>query len=93
MSGVARAVPELRLTIPSVDRYVVDDTRNIACVRELLGMPAPEADDTHSADDTEPPALAQPCPHCGGRMIIVETFERGGEPRAPPTSGIGIAAS
>jgi hypothetical protein len=68
-------------------------TRNIARARELLGMPAPEADDTHTADDTEPPALAQPCPCCGGRMIIVETFERGGEPRAPPTSEIGIAAS
>jgi hypothetical protein len=68
-------------------------TRNIARARELLGMPAAEADDTHIADDTEPPALAQPCPCCGGRMVIVETFERGGEPRAPPTSEIGIAAS
>ncbi len=68
-------------------------TRNIALARELLAMPAPEADDTHSADDTEPPALAQPCPCCGGPMIILETFERGGKPRAPPTAGIGIAAS
>jgi len=68
-------------------------TRNIALARELLGMPAPEAHDTQTAEDTEPPALAQPCPHCGGRMIVVETFERGGEPRAPPISRIGIAAS
>ena len=64
-------------------------SRNIARARELLGMPAPKTDDTHSADDTEPPALAQPCPHCGGRMIVVETFERGQNPRghaprAPP---------
>ena len=59
-------------------------TRNIAQARELLGMPAPEAEDTHTAEDTEPPALAQPCPHCGGRMIVVETFERGHPPRAPP---------
>ena len=59
-------------------------TRNIARARELLAMPAPEADDTHSADDTEPPALAQPCPHCGGAMIVVETFEPGHPPRAPP---------
>ncbi len=61
-------------------------TRNIARARELLGVPAPvhEADDTHTADDTEPPALAQPCPCCGGPMIIVETFERGHAPRAPP---------
>ena len=68
-------------------------TRNIARARELLAMPAPEADDTHTADDKEPPALAQPCPCCGGRMIVVETFERGGEPRAPPIRRIGIAAS
>ncbi len=65
-------------------------TRNIARARELLAMPAPEPDDTHSADDTqtaedtEPPALAQPCPHCGGPMIVVETFEPGHPPRAPP---------
>ena len=59
-------------------------TRSIAQARELLGMPAPEAEDTHTAEDTEPPALAQPCPHCGGRMIVVETFERGHPPRAPP---------
>ena len=59
-------------------------TRNIAQARELLGMPAPEAEDTHTAEDTEPPALAQPCPHCGGRMIVVETFEPGHPPRAPP---------
>ncbi|MEE8454251.1 MAG: IS91 family transposase [Limibaculum sp.] len=59
-------------------------TRNIARARELLAMPAPEADDTHSADDTEPPALAQPCPHCGGAMIIIETFERGQNPRRHP---------
>jgi len=59
-------------------------TRNIARARELLAMPAPEVHDTHTADDTEPPALAQPCPCCGGRMIVVETFERGHAPRAPP---------
>jgi hypothetical protein len=59
-------------------------TRNIARARELLAMPAPQAHDTQTAEDTEPPALAQPCPHCGGRMIVVETFERGSIPRAPP---------
>ncbi len=59
-------------------------TRNIARARELLGMPAPEVDDTDTADNTEPPALAQPCPHCGGAMIIIETFERGQTPRGHP---------
>jgi hypothetical protein len=59
-------------------------TENLARARELLAMPAPEAEDNHSADDTESPALAQPCPHCGGAMIVVETFEPGHPPRAPP---------
>ncbi len=59
-------------------------TRNIARARELLAMPAPEAEDTHTAEDTEPSARAQPCPHCGGSMIVVETFEPGHPPRAPP---------
>ena len=59
-------------------------TRNIARARELLGMPPPEAEDTDTAEDTEPPALAQPCPHCGGPMIVIETFEPGHPPRAPP---------
>ena len=65
----------------------VGRTRNIALARELLAMPAPEApeaEDTHTAEDTEPPALAQPCPRCGGRMIVIETFEPGHPPRAPP---------
>ncbi len=59
-------------------------SRNIARARELLAMPAPEAHDTQTADNTESPALAQPCPHCGGPMIVVETFEPGHPPRAPP---------
>ena len=58
-------------------------TRNIARARELLGMPPPEAEDTDTAEDTEPPALAQPFPHCGGPMIVIETFEPGHPPRAP----------
>ncbi len=59
-------------------------TRNIARARELLAMPPLEAEDTATAEDTKPPALAQPCPHCGGRMIVIETFEPGHPPRAPP---------
>jgi len=64
-------------------------TENLARARELLAMPAPEAEDTQTAEDTEPPALARLCPHCGGAMIVIETFERGQKPRghaprAPP---------
>ncbi len=62
---------------------------NLARARQLLAMPPPETKTDESGDDAEPPALALPCPHCGGRMIIIETFERGATPphprqRAPP---------
>jgi hypothetical protein len=33
-----------------------------------------------------------PCPCCGGRMIIVYTFERGRGPRAPPSPQAGVTA-
>jgi Zn finger protein HypA/HybF involved in hydrogenase expression len=60
--------------------------RNIARARQLLAMPPPEI---RTDDDAEPSALALPCPHCGGPMIIIETFKRGQKPlahapRAPP---------
>ena len=55
-------------------------------------MPAPDSEvtDAQAVDADEPPTLTHPCPCCGGRMIIIETFERGGEPRAPPTDATGI---
>src|ERR1700730_17361509 len=31
-----------------------------------------------------------PCPCCGGRMIIVGTFERAAAPRAPPSPDTGV---
>jgi hypothetical protein len=65
---------------------------NLALARRLLGMPDParEFDDAQAIEATEPPSRDPPCPCCGGRMIIIETFERGAMPRAPPTSPIGI---
>ena len=30
------------------------------------------------------PENARPCPCCGATMIVIETFERGYAPRAPP---------
>ncbi len=60
---------------------------NIARARELLAVPSlpkePEAAETAAAD--EPRAPPRPCPCCGGRMIIIETFARGREPRHRPT--------
>ena len=65
---------------------------NLARVRDLLAVPAPqhEPDDDDATAD-EPPLL--PCPCCGGRMIIIETFQRGSTPRARPSSPIRIDTS
>ena len=62
---------------------------NIARARELLAAPQPEVEcgDTDDADAAAPTDWRPPCPCCGGRMIIVETFERGSHARAPPSSG------
>jgi hypothetical protein len=61
---------------------------NLARARELLNVPPPQ-DQSESATEKvdQPPGLtqlAQPCPCCGGTLIIIETFERGARPRAPP---------
>jgi len=61
---------------------------NIARVRELLAAPKPPTlpEPTTKATATAPTDHRPPCPSCGGRMIVVETFERGGGPRDPPSS-------
>src|SRR5438552_11370670 len=59
---------------------------NIAQARELLAVPTPRTvDDPAGADTAEPETLSHPCPCCGGRMIVIETFERGSTPRYRPT--------
>jgi hypothetical protein len=56
---------------------------NIAHIRQLLHVPASpdQTDDAQTVDASEPGTLGHPCPCCGGRMIIIETFEAGSEPR------------
>jgi len=67
---------------------------NLARARQLLEVPAP-LDEPDSQSDDPKDALAQPCPSCGGTMIVIETFEPGEIPkssawrhpaRAPPES-------
>ena len=53
---------------------------SLALARRLLAV-APPPEDT--APD-EPPDTRPPCPCCGGRMIVIETFARWQQPRAPP---------
>ena len=66
--------------------------RNIARARELLGVPTAPTEPANDTDE-EAAVFPQPCPCRGGRMIIVETFERGAQPRAPPTTPSRINAS
>jgi hypothetical protein len=59
---------------------------NIARARELLAMPSrAKQPETPTAAVDEPRVLPRPCLCCGGRMIIIETFARGCEPKRRPT--------
>jgi hypothetical protein len=61
---------------------------NIARARRQLDVLAaqPEAGSTNCAEANEPTPLVHPCPCCGGRMIIIERFQRGCSPRSPPAT-------
>ena len=69
---------------------------NIARARQLLQVPepSPHPADTGDADGSEAAQVSScPCPRCGGRMIIIETFERGCTPRHQPSQRIRIDSS
>ncbi len=73
---------------------------NVARARELIAAPLPVMDHPPSAEhDHTGPAVSvaadhrPPCPCCGGRMIIVETFERAGAPRGPPSPNAGVRSA
>jgi len=61
---------------------------NLAKARALLNAPQPDAlpDNPIPADAAEPPLLARPCPCCGGRMFIIETFAAGCQPSYRPAT-------
>jgi hypothetical protein len=54
--------------------------------RQLLGMPdpAPSSGQSGGAESGQKDEEWNACPCCGGRMIVVETFEPGCEPRLWP---------
>jgi hypothetical protein len=64
---------------------------NIARARQLLAAPKPHSE--NAANSNEPQTPSHPCPCCGGRMIVIEIFERDGSPRTRPTSVIRIDTS
>jgi hypothetical protein len=58
---------------------------NIARARELLAMPARgEPPETAEAEGDDAPVFPQPCPSCGGRMVVIDTFAPGGQPNHRP---------
>jgi hypothetical protein len=62
---------------------------NLTRARELLDQPRPQDQSEPVAEADRPPGFVQPCPCCGGPMIVIETFEPGCRPwqhapRAPP---------
>ncbi len=61
---------------------------NIARARELLGVSKPTvtSDDSVPGNPSDPAVLKRPCPCCGGRMLIIETFERGAAPNSWPST-------
>jgi hypothetical protein len=70
---------------------------NVARARQLLGVPVAAPDDNNEPDNTpdntpentpdkdQVEVARTPCPCCGGRMIIIETFERGWTPKYRPS--------
>ena len=64
---------------------------NIERVRQLLAAPKPRP--AEADRDTETPSPAHRCPCCGGRMIIIETFEGTRPARSPQPNQIRIDTS
>ena len=68
---------------------------NIALARRLLGAPdlAPTTEETGGAEGAQDHEKWNTCPCCGGRMVIVEIFEPGCQPRLWPIPAIGLDSS
>jgi hypothetical protein len=64
----------------------------LALCRKLLGAVATSGniDDCPTNEDVKDPP---PCPCCGGRMMIIETFERGSVPQNTAFSGVRLDSS
>jgi len=68
---------------------------NIARARDLLGVPTTVSEGCAPAEAEQPP-MTPTCPCCGGRMVVIETFARGCEPKhhaTPAPAAIRIDSS
>ena len=68
---------------------------NIAMARRLLGVPdpAPSSGESDGTENRHEGDEWNACPCCGGRMIVIETFEPGCQPRLWPIPSIGLDSS
>ena len=65
----------------------INRAESIARARELLGAEprVVEPEEEKAAALDEPRVLPCPCPRCGGRMIVIEVFAKGSQPKCQPT--------
>ena len=81
-------IERLLLFVIAAERAGHNRAANIARARQLFAMPqsAAQHNINPAAESDQPCALPKPCPCCGGRMIIIETFARGCQPKYTPAS-------
>jgi hypothetical protein len=70
-------------------------TANIALARRLLGVPdlPPSGGDSDGTENRHEDNEWNACPCCGGRMIVIDTFGPGCQPRQWPIPSIGLDSS
>ena len=85
--GVTFRWKDYRIRGPSATKPVRDE--NVRRARELLAAQSDQRAPSDAAPDATADTSSTPyvCPSCGAPMIVIETFERGQHPRAPPASG------
>jgi hypothetical protein len=59
--------------------------KSLAQARALLEVESIYAEHQAAADHVAQSVLAAPCPCCGGRMVVIEIFDAGCQPRHAPT--------
>jgi len=67
--------------------------RNIERARQALAAPNASPAPAETDGEAETPSPSRPCPCCGGRMIIVETFQGARPKRSPSPTRIRIDSS
>jgi hypothetical protein len=63
---------------------------NIARARRLLDASMAQSRTADTTTSSEPKPLSHPCPCCGGRMTIIETFQRGSSPHYRPAASTAV---